>query len=237
MPTSHGSTIEEWGLTRIPDDVPPFLEIMKRLMGNKLHSGNTLWKHFKIMKGPHEVCRYTVTEIAYITTNINLDRLSGPRMKHRDMIVDNCKNAGQDLKRLELLGLNCITNEDLYAGVEDAFEVKGKDFDGQGEITAELPRTQHPVPRCLAMTRQPVVWPLNTRLASIPMLTRSSTPGAAGWTPLTENNALLQGQIKMLNEYANELGGAKAKKVAVLTKKLASLHFQRGVFMMTFLKR
>ncbi|RYO76039.1 hypothetical protein DL766_009587 [Monosporascus sp. MC13-8B] len=209
MPTSHGSTIEEWGLTRVPDDEPPFLEIMKRLMGNKLHSGNTLWKHFKIMKGPHEICRYTVTDIAYITTNINLDRLSGPRMKHRDMIVDNCKSAGQDLKRLELLGLNCITNEDLYAGVEDEYEVKGMDFDGEDEITAELKR-----------------WLMTVQ-----------TPGAAGWSPLTENNALLQGQIKMLNEYTGELGGAKIKKVAVLTNKLASLHFQRGVFMMTFLKR
>ncbi|RYP46584.1 hypothetical protein DL768_007206 [Monosporascus sp. mg162] len=211
MPTSRGSTIEEWGLTRVPDDEPPFLEIMKRLMGNKLHSGNSLWKHFKIMKGPDEVCRYTVTDIAYITTNINLDRLSRSRMKHRDMIVDNCKNAGQDLRRLELLGLNCITNEDLYAGAEDAFEVKGKDFDGEGEIIAELCREE--------------------------MLTVDHTPGAAGWSPLTENNALLQGQIKMLNEYAGELDGAKVKKVAVLTKKLASLHFQRGVFMMTFLKR
>ncbi|RYP43558.1 hypothetical protein DL770_011593 [Monosporascus sp. CRB-9-2] len=181
MPTSHGSTIEEWGLTRVPDDEPPFLEIMKRLMGSKLHSGNTLWKHFKIVKGRDEVCRYTVTDIAYITTNINLGRLSGSPMKHRDMIVDNCKNAGQDLKRLELLGLNCITNEDLYAGAEDAFEVKGKDFYGEGEITAEL--------------------------------------------------------IKMLDEYARELGGAKVEKVAVLTKKLPSLHFQRGVFMITFLKR
>ncbi|RYP00512.1 hypothetical protein DL764_006481 [Monosporascus ibericus] len=182
MPTSHGSTIEEWGLTRAPDDEPPFLEIMKRLMGSKLHSGNTLWKHFKIMKGPDEICRYTITDIAYTTTNINLDRLSGSRMKHRDMIVDNCKNAGQDLKRLKLLGLNCITNEDLYAGAEDAFELKGKDFDGEGEIIAEL------------------------------------------------------GQIKMLNECAADFGDAKVEKVAVLTKKLASLHFQRGVFMMTFLK-
>ncbi|RYP31769.1 hypothetical protein DL767_005589 [Monosporascus sp. MG133] len=126
MPISHGSTIEEWGLTRVPDDEPPFLGIMKRLMGNKLHSGNTLWKHFKIMKGP---------------------------------------------------------DEDLYAGAEDAFEVKGKDFDGEGEITAEL------------------------------------------------------GQIKMLDEYAGELGGAKVEKIAVLTKKLPSLHFHRGVFMMIFLTR
>ncbi|RYP69013.1 hypothetical protein DL771_006339 [Monosporascus sp. 5C6A] len=217
MPTSHGSTIEEWGLTRVLDDEPPFLEIMKRLMGNKLHSGNTLWKHFKIMKGPDEICRYTVTDIACIITNINIGRLSGSRMKYRDMIVDNCQNAGLDLKRLELLGLNCITNEDLYAGAEDAFEVKGKNFDGAGEIIAELLHTQHPVVLFLVMARR--------------------TPGAAGWSPLTENNALLQGQIKMLKEYASELGRAKVEKIAVLTKELASLHFQRGVFMMTFLRR
>ncbi|RYP48509.1 hypothetical protein DL769_011195 [Monosporascus sp. CRB-8-3] len=231
MPTSHGSTIEEWGLTRVLDDEPPFLEIMKRLMGNKLHSGNTLWKHFKIMKGPDEICRYTVTDIAYITTNIRLDRLPGPRMKHRDMIVDNCKNAGQDLKRLELLGLTCITNQDLYAGAEDAFEVKGKDFDGEGEITAELVRVFP-----LYGLKEFILGSFDNRVIK-EMLMTVHTPGAAGWSLLTENNPLLQGQIKMLNEYAGELGGAKVEKVAVLTNNLASLQFQRGVFMMTFLKR
>lgn len=142
--TQNRAKIEAWGYVRKPDpSEPPYLEVMESLVGGNLSSGS--WMHFRIELATNsgiEISRYSVSRSrrAYFTTKIDLDQLGSSHMKHRDMIVDNCRSAGVDLRRLRVLGLNLVTNEEVTTAAENAFEARGREWDVEGDQMIDLVR-------------------------------------------------------------------------------------------------
>ncbi|KAI5863602.1 hypothetical protein GGS23DRAFT_596113 [Durotheca rogersii] len=136
------------------------------------------WEDFEVMQGDLLVSDYSVSlsNRAYITDVVHMNILPVPRMKHRNMVVDNYKSAGGRLEDVEYFVNRFILNSD-----------------------AEY---------------------LN---------------GATGWKELIINNPLLVGQIKMLNEYAQEFKHAQIREVTVAV--LKPKYIVPAFFMVTRLTR
>ncbi|KAK7738623.1 hypothetical protein SLS62_011343 [Diatrype stigma] len=219
--TSHNrTTIETYGYVRTADpSEPPYLELMESLLvgaGNLNSSSGGDWAHFRISLATDssvEICRYSVSRArrSYFTTKIDLDQLGpgSPRMKHRDLVVDNCRSAGVDLRRLRALGLNLVANEEAATAAENAFDARGLEWDGEGDRMADLVR----------------------------VFTAYAVAVLTAYNRLFDDNPLLIGQVKMLQNYQSEFGGAAIDKISILTRKVPSLQYQRGLFIVSHLRR
>ncbi|KAI4861225.1 hypothetical protein F4820DRAFT_452120 [Hypoxylon rubiginosum] len=100
------------------------------------------WQHFTIR---HDntllVYEYTVSVLnqAYFFTYDNTPYLREPKMKHRDMIVDNYKKAGGTLSTLRRIGVNLVTNYEVYLSIQNAFDAKGLEFPASGSVRTDCP--------------------------------------------------------------------------------------------------
>lgn len=210
------------------------------------------WQHFTIR---HDntllVYEYTVSVLnqAYFFTYDNTPYLREPKMKHRDMIVDNYKKAGGTLSTLRRIGVNLVTNYEVYLSIQNAFDAKGLEFPASGSVRTELVRTpEFPIYRRLpvfhALILNPIQYvkiPVNRNQIigaseSLVPLTHSSCPTEPGWLELIANNELIHDQRRMLDEYRDELGGVTIDKVVVVANGVSSIGMH-NLYMATHLKR
>lgn len=143
MSSSHGARIEQYSLQRHYYEVPPpDIDVMWECMGDLVADW---WHTYNVMYNGHLANNYTVSILnnAYFTTIANLSNIQEPRMKHRDMIVDNYKRAGGLLSTLERIGFNLITNIQVYCAIQTALLAKGVrlTFPLENPVTVELVRT------------------------------------------------------------------------------------------------
>ncbi|KAI0848820.1 hypothetical protein F5Y00DRAFT_262292 [Daldinia vernicosa] len=134
MPLSHGRSIRQFFLTRdISDNEPMWLDDMMGYMGIDNPDRN-LWQSLCIKWGARDVAWYSVSipNFAYIVHAVNMDILPEPRMKHRDMIVDNYKAAGGDLATLQRIGVTYINHAEAYDCIEAAFISRSLGFPDMG---------------------------------------------------------------------------------------------------------
>ncbi|KAI1412713.1 hypothetical protein F5Y13DRAFT_189914 [Hypoxylon sp. FL1857] len=140
MSPSHGASIREYHLTRCPaESEPPWVELMMDWMEAE-HTDKQHWTDFDLRWGERRIGEYTVSVInqAYIVTTINLQVLPPPRIKHRDVLVDNYKAAGGDLATLQRIGVSFITNPAAFDCIQDAFAVRGESFPEVGWRVIDL---------------------------------------------------------------------------------------------------
>ncbi|KAI0836839.1 hypothetical protein F5Y06DRAFT_298071 [Hypoxylon sp. FL0890] len=134
MSHSHGASIREYHIRRLPaESEPPWRDLMMSLMEPE-HKDRHHWTDFDLNWGEMKIGEYTVsvTNHAYIVNAIDTLSLSQPRMKHRDILVDNYKAAGGDLATLQKIGVSFITNPSAYDCVEQAFAVRLQPFPDTG---------------------------------------------------------------------------------------------------------
>ncbi|KAI1100420.1 hypothetical protein F4804DRAFT_319042 [Jackrogersella minutella] len=110
------------------------------------HRDRSLWNEYEIRLGQRRISEYTVSvpNNAYLCSSINTRRLPQPRMKHRDMIVDNWISAGGDLANLAKIAVSFITNPAAYDCIQEAFAVRGQEFPNEGWVTIDLVSTYDP---------------------------------------------------------------------------------------------
>ncbi|KAI1136364.1 hypothetical protein F5Y05DRAFT_415134 [Hypoxylon sp. FL0543] len=224
MSHSHGASIEDYLLVRQPAvEEPICFKKMMDLMGAE-HKERHYWTDFELSWGARRMCEYTVSVAnhAYIVSQIDTLLLSLPRMKHRDMIVDNYKDAGGDLATLEKIGVSFITNPDARDCIEEAFKARQEVFPATGWRVIELPF--FPLPK--------------DGEAVIRTLTYiNSERNSPGWLELTTGNPFLEGQQKMLREYQREFAGAVIARVTVAVQKKPESVNMHALYMITHLTR
>ncbi|KAI2471131.1 hypothetical protein F4781DRAFT_429708 [Annulohypoxylon bovei var. microspora] len=123
MSASHGASIRHFHLRRTPaENEPMWIENAMEWIGAE-HRDRALWDDYQINWGQRRISEYTVSvpNNAYLVSSVNTRSLPKPRMKHRDIIVDNWKAAGGDLAALRTITVTFITNNDAYDCIQEAF--------------------------------------------------------------------------------------------------------------------
>ncbi|KAI1659374.1 hypothetical protein F4813DRAFT_387486 [Daldinia decipiens] len=211
MSSSHGRSIGQYYLTRDSfGNRPMWLGEMLEYMEADNTTGTDVWEHLFIKWGARTVMSYSVSlpNFAYVTHSVNMSIMPPPRMKHRDMIVDNYKAAGGDLATFQRICVGFITNSSAYNCVESAFAARGLQFPD----------------------RESLHGPSGT-------LRRSSEPNSTGWAELVHGNPFLEGQQKMLREYSREFNNARIKKVTIAVDEEPGMIDMNLLFMVTHLTR
>ncbi|KAI0122091.1 hypothetical protein F4814DRAFT_446034 [Daldinia grandis] len=123
MSSSHGKSIDQYCLTRVPsNDGPIWLEEIMGCMDIDSATDTHPWETLFIKCGALTVTSYSISipNRAYVTHSVTMGNMQEPRMKHRDMIVDNYKAAGGDLATLKRIGVCIVTNLSAYDCIEAA---------------------------------------------------------------------------------------------------------------------
>ncbi|KAI8956562.1 hypothetical protein F5Y11DRAFT_361615 [Daldinia sp. FL1419] len=213
---SHGRHVVDYHLRRNSvGEEPLYLDEMLDLMAVEEPVDAASWDHFNLTWGYRKVSLYSVSlpNLTYIVHSINVNYMAPPRMKHRDMIVDNYKAAGGDLATLKRIGVSFITNQSAYDCVYDAFTARGIRMPEKGSSNVGS-----------------VVELVRNRLFLI-------TPNSCGWKDLVVENPFIVGQRKMLLEYAREFNNARIEKVTVAAHERPSILEGHLLFMVTHLTR
>ncbi|KAI1207796.1 uncharacterized protein F4807DRAFT_462240 [Annulohypoxylon truncatum] len=122
MSTSWGASIESFHLRRSPAEREPlWIENVMEWIGAD-HRDTALWENSQIKWGHRNISDYTVSlaNNTYVVSHINTETLPAPKMKHRDIIVDNWKAAGGELASLRKIAVTFITNHEAYECIENA---------------------------------------------------------------------------------------------------------------------
>ncbi|OTA99965.1 hypothetical protein M426DRAFT_27018 [Hypoxylon sp. CI-4A] len=200
MSESHNKSIADFELYRVTDlEKPIWFDIIKGCAElEAMANGADDWSHYKITTGLQAISKYSVSIStgAYFVGNINLSRESRPApvMKHRDMMVDNFKAAGGDLATLRKIGIGFIINEPAFNCIARAFAARKEPF---------------PDAKCTAINLVQYLFPCQISLIN-------SVPGSTGWLELVTDNPFINGQQKMLREYASEFNGARIKSITAV---------------------
>ncbi len=140
-------TIEDHRLHRV---LMEYDEADVRFMEPYLGMGPYGWQGYEVEKRPgwqkadgiETINTYTIslTHQAYVTMYINLaegQKIDARRlisMRHRDMIADNLRAAGGDLRRLRFLGVGLILNRFARESIVRAFAGAGRDILDRGAV-------------------------------------------------------------------------------------------------------
>ncbi|KAI1454608.1 hypothetical protein F4805DRAFT_477337 [Annulohypoxylon moriforme] len=189
MALSWGASIESFHLRRSPAESEPlWIENAIEWMGAE-YTDRALWQDLQIKWGQRKISEYTVSLVnnAYVVSHINTQTLPSPKMKHRDIILDNWKAAGGELASLQKIAVTFITNNEAYVCIESAFGVRGIPLPDFGWVVVDLyvqkkSRLDHDSP---------------------------------GWRELITGNPFLEGQQKMLRENKHQMNRAKIEKVTI----------------------
>ncbi|KAI0106353.1 hypothetical protein F4776DRAFT_675424 [Hypoxylon sp. NC0597] len=216
MSHSHDASIIEYNLTRSPSQYEspwPWLELFIDWTEAELKD-RQYWKDFDITWRGRKISEYTVSVAnrTYIISAINTQEIPPPRMKHRDIIVDNYRAAGGDLATLQKIGISFITNPAAFKCIEDAFATRGESFPNIGWRVIEL-------------------------YVGISLHIQSSEHNSPGWLELTTENPFLTGQRKMLHEYRDEFDGARIGSVTVAVHEKPDFINMHVLYMVTHLTR
>ncbi|KAI1483742.1 hypothetical protein F4774DRAFT_425452 [Daldinia eschscholtzii] len=214
MSRSHGRSIHEFGLTRGNFDEPPiWLYDIMEYMGAEEPIERSSWQNLQVKWRHLRVTEYNISlpNFAYIFNTVNMQCMPPPRMKHRDLIVDNYRAAGGDLATLRRIGATFIANMAVYECIQLAFAVRGEAFPDTNHIVIDLSRP--------------------------PPLKCSSEPNSHGWYELTTGNPFIIGQQKMLDEYRDEFKNARIEKVTVAAHEKSQMFNVHLLFMVTHLAR
>ncbi|KAI1090555.1 hypothetical protein F5B19DRAFT_494256 [Rostrohypoxylon terebratum] len=128
MSLSHNLPIRLFGLRRLTtENEPLWIEHVLEWTRAEFRDPS-YWENFEIRRGDVKICDYTVSAAnhLYITSHINIELLPLPRMKHRDMIVDNWRATGEELASLRSIATMFITNEAAMGCIREAFEARGQ---------------------------------------------------------------------------------------------------------------
>ncbi|KAI0880447.1 uncharacterized protein GGS22DRAFT_197507 [Annulohypoxylon maeteangense] len=194
MSISRGASIESFHLSRSPADREPlWIENAMEWMDAE-HKDRALWEDMQIEWGRRKISEYTISlpNNAYVVSHINTQDLPRPKMKHRDIIVDNWTAAGGELASLQKIAVTFITNSEAYICIESAFI----------RLNTHLP----PFFLCTHIF---------IFITSTGTLMQNSDRNSPGWRTLVTGNPFLEGQQKMLREYRQQFNRAKIGKVTV----------------------
>ncbi|OTA83209.1 hypothetical protein M434DRAFT_16730 [Hypoxylon sp. CO27-5] len=228
MSHSHDASIIEYNLRRSPSEYESPLSWLELFMGwmEAELKDRQYWADFDLVWQTRKISEYTVSVAnhAYITSTINTQEIPPPRMKHRDIIVDNYRAAGGDLATLQKIGISFITNSAAFKCIEEAFAVREQSFPKIGWCVIELEYrfTYNPLPffSTLAQT-----------------LTPNSERDSPGWLELITDNPFLKGQQKMLHEYRDEFNSATIGRVTVAVHEKPDFIDMHVLYMVTHLTR
>ncbi|KAI1442328.1 hypothetical protein F5Y02DRAFT_430063 [Annulohypoxylon stygium] len=140
MSVSHNRSIRRFGLRRLGSDTEPlWIEHILEWIHAEFRDP-AYWENLEIRRGDVRICEYTVSPAnhLYVTNHVNLTSLPAPRMKYRDMIVDNWRNAGEDLGALRKIATMFITNEDAMGCIQEALEARGQQLPETGWTVVNL---------------------------------------------------------------------------------------------------
>ncbi|KAK6953359.1 hypothetical protein Daesc_005662 [Daldinia eschscholtzii] len=141
MSRPHGRSIHEFGLTRCDFDEPPmWLYDIMEYMGAEEPIERSSWQSLQVKWRHLRVTEYNISlpNFAYVFNTVNMQCMPPPRMKHRDLIVDNYRAAGGDLATLRRIGATFIANMEVYECIELAFAVRGEAFPDTNHIVIDL---------------------------------------------------------------------------------------------------
>ncbi|OTB13830.1 hypothetical protein K445DRAFT_24325 [Daldinia sp. EC12] len=218
MSRSHGRSIHEFGLTRGNFDEPPiWLYDIMEYMGAEEPIERSSWQNLQVKWRHLRVTEYNISlpNFAYIFNAVNMQCIPPPRMKHRDLIVDNYRAAGGDLATLRRIGATFIANMAVYECIQLAFAVRVQKTSVLRTLTTRT---------------------LGTIVKTTP-LKCSSEPNSHGWYELTTGNPFIIGQQKMLDEYRDEFKNARIEKVTVAAHEKSQMFNVHLLFMVTHLTR
>ncbi|KAI0002722.1 hypothetical protein F4779DRAFT_622167 [Xylariaceae sp. FL0662B] len=128
VPDRHGADIETFGFLRHLDYswMPDFLNIMLYYMEATNDSAPN-WQHIQVSLLGRVRCHYSVCpqDRGYYTSLIDLEGIDNT-MKYRDMVIDNYRKAGGDLRTLNRLGISDISNASAKECIYEAFRANNK---------------------------------------------------------------------------------------------------------------
>ncbi|KAI1646927.1 uncharacterized protein F4817DRAFT_316328 [Daldinia loculata] len=217
MSSSHGRSIGQYYLTRDSfGNEPLWLDEMQEYMEVDNATDTNTWETLFIRWGARTVTSYSVSlpNFAYVVHSVAMSNMPRPRMKHRDVIVDNYRAAGGNLATFQRIGVSFINNTSAYDCIEAAFAARGLQFPDMGSMVINLP----------------LYGPSG-------VLRRSSEPNSTGWSKLFNGNPFLEGQQKMLREYSREFNNARIKKVTIAAHEKFGMIDMNLLLMVTHLTR
>lgn len=144
MPSSHGRSIGQYYLTRDSfGNEPLWLDEMQEYMEVDNATDTNTWETLFIRWGARTVTSYSVSlpNFAYVVHSVAMSNMPRPRMKHRDIIVDNYRAAGGNLATFQRIGVSFINNTSAYDCIEAAFAARGLQFPDLGSMVINLVRT------------------------------------------------------------------------------------------------